>query len=86
MVLLQHDLVLAQLVSEVIQSDEFLRRAGAAAPVAARLANILPGLVRKKKQQVQQQQQQQTAAVAVAVAPLPLTKIIVLRNMIYVII
>jgi hypothetical protein len=41
--------LLAELVSEVISSAEFQERDGAAAPSAARLANILPGLARKKK-------------------------------------
>lgn len=40
--------LLAELVSEVISSAEFQERDGAAAPSAARLANILPGLARKK--------------------------------------
>ena len=41
--------LMADLVSEVISSPEFQERDGAAAPLAARLANILPGLARKKK-------------------------------------
>ena len=40
--------LMADLVSEVISSPEFQERDGAAAPLAARLANILPGLARKK--------------------------------------
>ena len=39
--------LIAELVSEVMLSPEFLQRDGGAAPLAARLANILPGLVRK---------------------------------------
>jgi len=38
--------LIADLVSEVMLSDKFLQRDAAAAPLAARLANILPGLVR----------------------------------------
>ena len=41
--------LMADLVAEVISSPEFQQRDGAAAPLAARLANILPGLGRKKK-------------------------------------
>ncbi|KAL3903673.1 MAG: hypothetical protein SGILL_010357, partial [Bacillariaceae sp.] len=41
--------MMAQLVSVVISSSEFQVRDGDAAPLAARLANILPGLARKKK-------------------------------------
>lgn len=41
--------LMAELVSAVISSAEFQERDGAAAPSAARLANILPGLARKKK-------------------------------------
>jgi hypothetical protein len=41
--------MMAELVSVVISSSEFQIRDGAAAPLAARLANILPGLARKKK-------------------------------------
>jgi hypothetical protein len=41
--------MMAELVSVVISSTEFQTRDGAAAPLAARLANILPGLARKKK-------------------------------------
>jgi hypothetical protein len=41
--------MMAELVSEVISSPEFQERDGAAAPLAARLANILPGLARKKR-------------------------------------
>lgn len=41
--------MMAELVSVVISSTEFQERDGAAAPLAARLANILPGLARKKK-------------------------------------
>jgi hypothetical protein len=40
--------LMAELVSEVISSAEFQERDGAAAPSAARLANILPGLARKR--------------------------------------
>lgn len=36
-----------ELVMEVMASDEFTKRDGAAAPLAARLANVLPGLVRQ---------------------------------------
>jgi len=35
-----------KLVSEVMLSEDFLKRDAAAAPLAARLANVLPGLVR----------------------------------------
>lgn len=41
--------MMGELVSVVISSTEFQERDGAAAPLAARLANILPGLARKKK-------------------------------------
>jgi hypothetical protein len=41
--------MMAELVSVVISSTEFQEKDGAAAPLAARLANILPGLARKKK-------------------------------------
>jgi Histidine phosphatase superfamily (branch 2) len=41
--------LMAELVSCVICSQEFQEGDGAAAPLAARLANILPGLARKKK-------------------------------------
>ncbi|KAG7363006.1 histidine phosphatase superfamily branch 2 protein [Nitzschia inconspicua] len=41
--------MMSELVSVVISSTEFQERDGAAAPLAARLANILPGLARKKK-------------------------------------
>ena len=40
--------LIAELVSEVMLSDEFRHRDGKAAPLAARLANILPGLVKRK--------------------------------------
>jgi hypothetical protein len=40
--------LMADLVSEVISSPEFQKRDGDAAPLAARLANILPGLARRK--------------------------------------
>jgi Histidine phosphatase superfamily (branch 2) len=40
--------LMAELVSDVISSAEFQERDGAAAPSAARLANILPGLARKR--------------------------------------
>lgn len=38
--------LIAELVSEVMLSEDFLKRDAAAAPLAARLANVLPGLVR----------------------------------------
>jgi len=38
--------LMADMVSEVMMSDDFQKRDGNAAPLAARLANILPGLVR----------------------------------------
>lgn len=41
--------LMATLVSDVIRQQEFQEKDGAAAPLAARLANILPGLARKKK-------------------------------------
>ena len=41
--------MMAELVSVVISSSDFQVRDGAAAPLAARLANVLPGLARKKK-------------------------------------
>lgn len=41
--------LIADLVSEVMKSEDFLQRDGKAAPLAARLANILPGLVRRKR-------------------------------------
>ena len=41
--------LMAELVGDVISSAEFQETDGAAAPLAARLANILPGLFRKKK-------------------------------------
>lgn len=40
--------LMADLVGEVISSPEFQKRDGDAAPLAARLANILPGLARRK--------------------------------------
>jgi len=40
---------MADLVSDVIMSPDFQEGDGSAAPLAARLANILPGLARKKK-------------------------------------
>jgi len=40
--------LIAELVSEVMLSDDFLHSDGNAAPLAARLANILPGLVKRK--------------------------------------
>jgi hypothetical protein len=39
--------LIAELVSEVMSTEDFLLRDGKAASLAARLANILPGLVRK---------------------------------------
>lgn len=41
--------LMSELVSEVISSAEFQDIDGKAAPMAARLANLLPGLARKKK-------------------------------------
>jgi hypothetical protein len=41
--------LMADLVDEVISSEDFMLRDGAAAPLAARLANILPGLVKPRK-------------------------------------
>lgn len=41
--------MMAELVSEVMSSQEFQDRDGKAAPLAARLANLLPGLARKKR-------------------------------------
>jgi hypothetical protein len=41
--------MMAELVAEVMTSQEFQDRDGTAAPLAARLANILPGLARKKR-------------------------------------
>lgn len=38
--------LIADLVTEVMVSEDFIKHDGAAAPLAARLANILPGLVR----------------------------------------
>jgi len=38
--------LIAELVSEVMLSTDFLKRDAAAAPLAARLANVLPGLIR----------------------------------------
>jgi hypothetical protein len=38
--------LIAELVKEVMISNDFVKRDGAAAPLAARLANVLPGLVR----------------------------------------
>jgi hypothetical protein len=40
---------MSELVSEVISSENFQESDGNAAPLAARLANMLPGLARKKK-------------------------------------
>lgn len=40
--------IIADLVKEVMTSEEFQKRDGAAAPLAARLANILPGLVKPR--------------------------------------
>jgi hypothetical protein len=41
--------LMSELVSEVISSENFQEIDGNAAPLAARLANMLPGLARKKK-------------------------------------
>jgi hypothetical protein len=41
--------LITDLVAEVMVSDDFVKRDGAAAPLAARLANVLPGLVRPLK-------------------------------------
>jgi hypothetical protein len=41
--------LIAGLVSEVMTTDDFVQRDGKAASLAARLANILPGLVRRKQ-------------------------------------
>ena len=41
--------MMAQLVDDVMSCQEFQDRDGTAAPLAARLANILPGLARKKR-------------------------------------
>jgi Histidine phosphatase superfamily (branch 2) len=41
--------LISELVSEVMSTTDFLMRDGKAASLAARLANILPGLVRKSK-------------------------------------
>ena len=41
--------LIAELVSEVMSTSDFLMRDGKATALAARLANILPGLVRKSK-------------------------------------
>jgi Histidine phosphatase superfamily (branch 2) len=41
--------LIADLVSEVMMSEDFFQRDGKAAPLAARLANILPGLVRRQQ-------------------------------------
>jgi hypothetical protein len=41
--------LMADMVSEVMMSDDFQKRDANAAPLAARLANILPGLVRPRR-------------------------------------
>lgn len=41
--------LISELVMEVMASNEFAKRDGAAAPLAARLANVLPGLVRQNQ-------------------------------------
>jgi hypothetical protein len=41
--------LMADMVSEVMKSDDFQKNDSNAAPLAARLANILPGLVRPKR-------------------------------------